>query len=70
MRTLKNCPFCGSNDLLSEPWLTKRGVFVECKSCGCIGPSRDNAESARILWNRRDYETSANEVRAKYGEIK
>ena len=66
---LKPCPFCGGTELLSEPWLTKMGVFVECKKCGCIGPRKECSNDAEWSWNNRDYETCANEVRARYGKL-
>ena len=50
-RKAKNCPFCGSENLLIG------GDYIECQLCGVVVSSdridNDNQNSIVDIWNRR-----------------
>lgn len=50
-RKVKNCPFCGSENLLIG------GDYIECQLCGVVVSSdridNDNQNSIVDIWNRR-----------------
>jgi Lar family restriction alleviation protein len=49
---LAGCPFCGSNDVVSENVMTK--VRVYCRFCGITTPyGVEHMGIAVGLWNRR-----------------
>ncbi len=51
MIELKGCPFCGSLDLIVEPYYDES--YVRCQSCDCDGPTGEY-EECQIKWNQRN----------------
>ena len=46
---LIQCPFCGSNDIVSQRGNQQR----MCMGCGAEGPEAKSRQGADALWNRR-----------------
>lgn len=63
MRTVKSCPFCGSEaTIVYDEGLTDipDGYCVECEECKTSGNHFDNADAAVEWWNRRVIDTDDN----------
>lgn len=57
MSKLKSCPFCGSENLTTEPAYNES--YVRCYNCDADGPVGDYVECER-LWNERAKELITN----------
>lgn len=57
MRTLKPCPFCGSNDVELKKKKILCEWYVRCNTCGVRTENEDRASYARMTWNRRATDT-------------
>lgn len=58
--TKDNCPFCGSDNLITErvgDWRSK-AIAVICQNCDAVGPSSLEAKEAEMLWNNRQIRTA------------
>ena len=54
MESLKNCPFCGSDELSEwdpDDWMADG--CVRCDNCGALGPTHWSWGGAKIEWNKR-----------------
>ena len=47
---IKNCPFCGSEEIGIS---LNRNAWMSCCSCGADGPYKDTKRQAIQAWNRR-----------------
>ena len=55
MEELKECPFCGSSDLMldCECVLGCKEFSVMCRDCGACGPPKSSMTEAEDAWNVR-----------------
>jgi len=49
---LRNCPFCGSDNLEIQSSM-EDGYYVYCYSCCCQGGEGITKNQAKTLWNMR-----------------
>ncbi len=56
---LLQCPFCGSNDIVSRRGNQQR----MCMGCGAEGPEAMSRQGADALWNRRAPEPGTSVIR-------
>lgn len=49
---MKNCPFCGSENVRLEEWDSQL-YTINCDDCGASGPFSSDEEIAEELWNTR-----------------
>ena len=56
---LIQCPFCGSNDIVSQRGNQQR----MCMGCGAEGPEAKSRQGADALWNRRTPEPGTSVLR-------
>lgn len=64
--SVKNCPFCGSDDICLN-WNGPKGIYLLfCYSCDAKGPFDKCEQIAIQKWNRRTLRPSAGEVCAAH----
>ncbi|MDL9982959.1 Lar family restriction alleviation protein [Providencia rettgeri] len=51
MDKLRQCPFCGGEDLTIESHSYRTWFYVRCHSCGLKGPEVNDKETALTVWN-------------------
>ena len=56
---LLQCPFCGSNDIVSRRGNQQR----MCMGCGAEGPEAKSRQGADVLWNHRTPEPGTSVIR-------
>lgn len=62
----KPCPWCGSLEQSTVDIAGDRDrVAVGCCECGSVGPTADDIDSARVLWDERSNELIARQRAAE-----
>ncbi|MCK1144552.1 Lar family restriction alleviation protein [Providencia stuartii] len=51
MDKLRQCPFCGGEDLTIESHSYRTWFYVRCHLCGLKGPEVNDKETALTVWN-------------------